>query len=201
NFLVQQWIPSMPDLEKKLRSGACVVDVGCGRGRGLIRLAGAYPKSFYTGFDVYAPSIERARANAKTAGVGDRVRFEVLDAAKGIPEKHDVIFTFDVVHDAVDPLGILRSIRDALQPDGIYACVDINCSDKLEENAGPLGALFHGFSLFYCMTTSLAGGGAGLGTLGLNERKLRELASVAGFGSVRRVPLENPFNNLYELRP
>lgn len=201
NFLVQQWIPSMPDVEAKLQNGACVVDVGCGRGRALIRLAEAYPKSFYTGFDSYGPSVDRARANAKNAGVDDRVRFEVLDAAKGIPEQHDVIFTFDVVHDAVDPVGMLRSIRQALRPDGVYACLDINCSDKLEENAGPLGALFHGFSLLYCLTTSLAEDGAGLGTLGLNEPKLCELASVSGFTTVRRVPLDNPFNNLYELRP
>jgi hypothetical protein len=51
------------------------------------------------------------------------------------------------------------------------------------------------------MTTSLAGHGAGLGTVGLPEPRLRELATGAGFGAVRRVPLENPFNNLYELRP
>ncbi|MGZ4809976.1 MAG: class I SAM-dependent methyltransferase, partial [Thermoanaerobaculia bacterium] len=92
NFLIQQWIPSMPDVEAKLEKGGCIVDVGCGRGRALIRLAEAYPKSFYTGFDLYPPSIEQARANAKTAGVDDRVRFEVLDAAKSIAEKHDVIF-------------------------------------------------------------------------------------------------------------
>jgi hypothetical protein len=104
-----------------------------------------------------------------------------------------------VIHDAVDPLGLLRAIRQALRPDGTYVCLDINCSDKLEENAGALGALFHGFSVLYCMTTSLSRGGAGLGTVGLPESKLRALATEAKFGGVRRVPLENPFNNLYEL--
>jgi hypothetical protein len=80
-------------------------------------------------------------------------------------------------------------------------CLDVNCSDKLEENIGPFGAMFHGFSVLYCMTTSLARGGIGLGTLGFNEPKVRELSTEAGFRSVRRVPLENPFNNLYEIRP
>jgi hypothetical protein len=41
--------------------------------------------------------------------------------------------------------------------------------------------IFHGISILYCMTTSLAGGGAGLGTLGLHEHKLRDLATVIGF--------------------
>ena len=85
--------------------------------------------------------------------------------------------------------------------DGTYLCLDINCSDRLEENIGPLGAMSHGFSLLYCLSTSLAGGGEGLGTVGLPESKLRELALEAGFGSVRRLPLENPFNNLYEVKP
>jgi len=50
------------------------------------------------------------------------------------------------------------------------------------------------------MTTSLAHDGMGLGTVGLHEPKLRELAAEAGFGTVKRVEMENPFNNLYELR-
>jgi hypothetical protein len=79
--------------------------------------------------------------------------------------------------------------------------VDINCSDKLEENIGPLGSLFHGFSVLYCMTTSLAWGGAGLDTVGFHEKRVHELCAEAGFRSVRRVPIENPFNNLYEITP
>ncbi len=111
-----------------------------------------------------------------------------------------MITTLDVVHDAVDPLGLLRAIRQALEPDGRYVCLDINCSDKLEENAGPLGTFFDGASAFYCMTTSLSQDGEGLGTLGLHEPKVRELCAEAGFSSVRHVPLENPFNILYEIR-
>jgi len=71
----------------------------------------------------------------------------------------------------------------------------------MEGNAGSLGSLFYGVSVLYCMTTSLAGQGEGLGTVGLPEGKLRELSMEAGFSSVRRVPLENPFNILYEIQP
>jgi hypothetical protein len=44
NLLLQQWIPSMPVVQSKLRSGVRVADVGCGRGRGLIKLAEAVPR-------------------------------------------------------------------------------------------------------------------------------------------------------------
>ena len=201
NLLLQEWLPLVPAARDKLEQGAAVADVGCGRGRALIKLAQAYPASRFVGYDVFAPSVEAATANAREAEVDDRVRFECRDAGGGLPERYDVITTFDVIHDAVDPLGVLKSIRASLADDGVYLCLDINCSEHLEENAGPLGAMFLSFSVLYCMTTSLAQGGAGLGTVGLHEPKLRELCAAAGFSHVRRVEMENPFNNLYEIRP
>ena len=200
NLLVQQWLPAMPDVERKLRQNADVADVGCGRGRALLRLAQAFPASRYVGYDAFGPSIERATTRAREAGATDNLRYEVRDAASDLPGPFDVITTFDVLHDAADPIGVLRSIFRALKPDGIYVCLDVNCGDTLEKNTGPLGSMFHGISILYCLTTSLASGGAGLGTLGLHEHKLRELAVVVGFREFRRVPIENPFNNLYELR-
>jgi SAM-dependent methyltransferase len=200
NLLIPVWIEAVPDVKAKLEQGASVADVGCGFGRALIALAQAFPNSRFVGFDSLASAIARANENAIAAGVADRVRFEQRDAANGLPEQYDLITTFDVVHDAVDPAGMLRAIRHALKPDGAYLCLEINCSDKLEENAGPAGTLFHGFSVLLCMTTSLAEGGAGLGTVGLSEPVLRRMAEEAGFREVRRLPIDNPFNILYEVR-
>ena len=125
--------------------------------------------------------------------------FEVLDASQGLPRMFDVITTFDVVHDAVAPRAPLSSIREALREGGRYLCLDINCSAETTENVGPIPTLLYGFSVLYCMTTSLARGGRGLGTLGLPERVLRDLAGHAGFTSVRKVDMDNPFNSLYEV--
>jgi SAM-dependent methyltransferase len=200
NFLLQQWIPAMPDVRAKLEAGCDYADVGCGSGRALLKLAREFPDSRFVGYDLFATQVERARANVEAAGLADRIRVEVADAGGGLPEQYDVISTYDVIHDAVDPLGLLKGIHKSLKPDGIYICLDINCADRHEENEGPLAAMFYGFSVFYCMTTSLANGGAGLGTCGLPEGKARELCMEAGFAEVRRVPMDNPFNNLYEVR-
>ena len=51
------------------------------------------------------------------------------------------------------------------------------------------------------MTSSLAHHGEGLGTVGIPESKMHELCVEAGFSHVRRVPMENPFNILYEITP
>jgi SAM-dependent methyltransferase len=201
HLLLPVWIPAIDGLEPRLERGIAVADVGCGRGRALIKLAQRFPASRFVGYDVYGPNIEQARRNAQAAGVADRVTFIERDASDGLGERFDLVTTFDVVHDAADPIGLLRAIRRALPDDGTYLCLDIHCSHQLEQNRGPIAALFYGCSVLYCMNVSLAHGGAGLGTCGLHERKLEEIGTATGFGTIRRVPLENPFNNLYELRP
>jgi ubiquinone/menaquinone biosynthesis C-methylase UbiE len=202
NSLIQQWIPAMPEVKSRLEDGAVCADVGCGSGRASIKLAKAFPKTRHVGYDISDAQLQRAKQNAKEAGVEDRVSFKKLDVAKeGLPEKYEIVTTFDVIHDAVDPGGLLKAIHDGLEDDGTYVCLDINCQDNPEDNEGPLAAMFYGFSVLYCMTTSLAHNGEGLGTCGLPEAKLRELCEKAGFSEVRRVPPEDPFNNLYEVKP
>ncbi len=204
NLLVQEWIPAVPDVQAKLQNGAnmaSVADVGSGWGRALIKLAQTFPNSRYVGYDIYEPMAAEANARAEEAGVSDRVSFTHLDVVEGLPEQHDVITTFDVLHDMADPRGALRAIRQGLKPDGSYLLLEINSSDKLEENFGPLGAMFYSVSVLYCMTTSLANNGEALGTCGLPPSKVKEFCEEAGFSSVRQLPLENPFNILYEVKP
>jgi hypothetical protein len=53
----------------------------------------------------------------------------------------------------------------------------------------------------YCMTTSLAHGGPGLGTCGCPPAKMRRLCAEAGFTSVRELPIDSPVHILYEIKP
>ena len=199
NLLLSEWLPAVPAVRAKLEQGGTVCDVGCGAGRALIKLAGTYPASTFTGCDAFDGQLARARENAAAAGLSERIAFERRDVARdGLSGRFDVITTFDVVHDAVDPLALLRSIRAGLEPGGTYLLLEINCADHAHENQGPIAQVLYGFSLLYCMTSSLAHDGAGLGTCGLPESKVRRLAREAGFGSVERVA-ENPFNVLYAL--
>ncbi len=94
----------------------------------------------------------------------------------------------------------LRAIWRSLKPDGTYLLLEINCSDKLEENAGAIGAVLYSMSVPYCMTVSLAEGGAGLGTCGLPPSTVEEFCREAGFSYIRRLPFEEPLNILYEIR-
>jgi hypothetical protein len=88
-----------------------------------------------------------------------------------------------------------------LKVDGAYLILEIACADDPADDVGPLAVMFYGFSVTYCTTTSLAHGGAGLGTCGLPEAKVREIGLAAGFTTVERAPIENPFNTPFVLRP
>lgn len=202
NLMIPDWLPAVPDVERKLESGAALADVGCGAGRAILRLAERYPRSTFVGYDAFPGQLDRAEQNAKASGVADRVRFEHRDVAgDGLPETYDIITTFDVIHDSADPVGLMRAIGNGLNDGGSYLLLEINSADDPADNVGPLATFLYGASLFYCMTTSLAQGGAGLGTCGMPDAKVRELGGEAGFTQILRAPItDNPFNVLYQLR-
>ena len=197
--LVKKWLPAMPEVVGRLNAGGSAVDVGCGGGRAAILIAQAFPKARVFGYDLVAQSIERARRNAQAAGVADHISFEVGNGADLPESKFDLVTTFDVVHDSVDPIGLMSAIRRALTPGGTYLVQEINVSSKPEENHRPLGKMVYSISTMYCMTTSLAHGGAGIGAA-MGEDKARELAGQAGFRHFRRLPIEDDFAVLYELK-
>jgi SAM-dependent methyltransferase len=201
HLLVQEWIPAMPEIQTRLELGAQVADIGCHRGRALIRLARAFPNSRFVGYDLSAPAIARATENARWAGVWDRVEFVQRDPIQGLPGAFDVVTMFETLHEAPDPPRLLRAIRAALRPSGAYVCLEGSCSERLEENRGSLGALLHAFSFLYCLSAPLARGEEGLGALGLPESRMRELCREAGFSSLRRVPVRTRFHSLYEIWP
>jgi ubiquinone/menaquinone biosynthesis C-methylase UbiE len=182
-----------------LTNGGSSLDVGCGSGRAAIAIATAFPKAKVFGFDAHAGSLERARANAKAAGLGDRVTFDVVDCTRLPAAQFDFISTFDVVHDSVDPDALLKSISGALKPGGSYLMVEVNVSSNVEDNINPMGKLMYSMSTLYCMTVSLAHGGAGIGAC-MGEAKARELVAAAGFKHFRRLPIDDMFSVLYEIQ-
>jgi SAM-dependent methyltransferase len=200
NFLTKVWLQELlPQVHQRLTEGADAADVGCGSGRALIELATAYPKSRFTGYEPNAPSALRAQSLAQQAGVAERVHI-VNARSDAMPDTaYDFISTLDVVHDSGDPQGLIHDIRRALRPAGTYLMLEVNASAALENNLHPLGAFFYSISTMYCMTVSLAHGGAGIGTC-MGEELPRQMCAQAGFAHFRKLDFAHPLAVLYEVR-
>ncbi|MFA1622645.1 class I SAM-dependent methyltransferase [Rhizobium mongolense] len=197
--LVSSWIPALNGVEAKLKAGAKVADVGCGHGASTILMAQAYPASRFFGFDYHAPSIEKARAAAEEAGVGDRVTFRQATAAEFPPQGYDMVAMFDCLHDMGDPVGAGRHVKETLGPGGTWLIVEPFAHDNLKDNLNPVGRVYYGASTMICTPASLSQEvGLGLGAQA-GEMRLRKVALDAGFSHFRRAT-ETPFNMVFEAR-
>jgi len=198
--LVSNWIPALEGVEAKLKAGAKVADVGCGHGASTIVMARAYPKSEFFGFDYHMPSIERAKKAAAEAGVAGRITFAQAQAKDFPAKSYDLVAFFDCLHDMGDPVGAGKHVKETLAKDGTWMIVEPFAHDNLKDNLNPVGRVYYGASTFICTPASLSQEVAlGLGAQA-GERRLRQVATEAGFRRFRRAT-ETPFNMIFEARP
>ncbi|MEM8806073.1 MAG: class I SAM-dependent methyltransferase [Cyanobacteria bacterium P01_G01_bin.38] len=194
-------LPLIPHLSDALKKGIRVLDIGCGSGRALIKLAKLFPASRFTGYDFQAEGVDRARAAATAEGLTN-IKFHVQDAAYfSEVEQYDLICTFDAIHDQARPDLVLQNIYRALRPDGTYLMQDIHASSHVDKNLDhPLAPMLYTLSCMHCMTVSLAEGGMGLGTV-WGQEKAMEMLKAAGFQKFEIKQLEHdPFNDYYIIR-
>lgn len=202
--LIPTVLPTLEGWSARLQQGATVADVGCGAGGAAILMARTFPNSQIHGYDISQHALERAEAKKAEAAV-DNVWFHD-PRVNPLPADHsvDLITTFDCIHDMTDPLGMMRAIRAALAPDGVWLLVDIKAHPTLEGNIrrNPVASLMYGISVLSCMSSALSEpGGAGLGTLGLPSDMAESMARQAGFTRFRTLPVEHTVNAFYEVRP
>jgi SAM-dependent methyltransferase len=199
--LVKTWLPAMPEVVQRLQQGGRAIDIGCGTGVVPILLAKAFPQAQVEGLDLDAPSIEIAHANARAAGVAERLVLHAQSATEWNENGTiDFVSTFDCIHDMPDPLGVLKRIRRALAPGGTYLMVEPKLAEKLADNvAHPFARLFYGMSCLHCVPQSLAQGGPGLGAC-WGEGRARVMAHEAGFTRFEVLPIRSPSQAFYALR-
>ncbi len=194
-------LPLVPGLIEQLTQGIDVLDVGCGSGRAMNKLAGLFPASRFRGYDFSTQAIAVATAEAQAHGLTN-VQFQVNDVTDlQEAERYDLITTFDAIHDQAHPDRVLRNIHTALRPDGVYLMQDIRAASEVSGNFDhPVAPFLYTVSCMHCMTVSLAEGGMGLGTMWGRE-KAAEMLSEAGFTAVemKEVP-HDIMNDYYVIR-
>lgn len=190
-------LPLVPGLIDRLEEGIDVLDVGCGSGHALLRLAERFPRSRFRGVDISPEGIGHGRGEARARGLVN-VEF-VLEDAAAIRGSYDVVTAFDAIHDQIAPAAVLSAIRGALREDGIFLMQDIGGSSDPTRNLDlPLAPFLYAISTFHCMTVSLAAGGTGLGAM-WGEEKAAEMLADAGFAAFEVHQLEHDIMNTYTI--
>lgn len=199
NALEELILPAVPGLIERLTAGISVLDVGCGRGRAIAKLAQLFPASQFTGYDIGEDVIAFAQAQTRELA---NVQFLAQDATQITEcDRYDLITTFDAIHDQARPDIVLRNIHRALRSDGVYLMQDIRASSRVDQNLDyPLAPFLYTMSCMHCMTVSLAAGGMGLGAMWGREKAI-ELLRAAGFQNIDRKELpHDPMNDYYVIR-
>jgi SAM-dependent methyltransferase len=100
-----------------------VLDVGCGTGSLVFRLAAALPLATVVGIDLSAANIEAANRSRPASADAARVRFEVADYTSYRTGPVDVVVTDGVLHliDG-DSEGLVAKIAGDLVAGGLFVC-------------------------------------------------------------------------------
>jgi SAM-dependent methyltransferase len=197
SHLLEHILPLVKGLDKRLDSGIRVLDIGCGRGEAVLRMAARFPASRFVGYDLSPEAIGHARARARELGLSN-ARFEVRDLTGfSEPGSYDLITAFDAIHDQKDPASVLAGIARSLRPGGVFLMQDIAGASDIAGNMDvPFSPFMYTVSCMHCMTVSLAQGGAGLGAK-WGEQLALHMLGVAGFGEVELRRLEHDPMNAY----
>ena len=201
NHLTQNWLPALPEVQRKLDSGARVriAEVGCGEGLAAITIARAYANAEVDGYDLDDASIAAAQHAAAAAGVADRARFELRDASDPtISGDYDLVMAIEMLHDVPDPVGILRTMKTLAGESGTVLVVDERTEETFTVPANDMERLFYAFSTLHCLAVSMQDGGVGTGTV-IRPQTVRDYATRAGFSTVETLDVEHPQFVLYQL--
>ena len=194
-------LPLVPNLLEDLRLGIDVLDIGCGRGYVLNKLARLFPNSQFTGYDLSEDAISTAIHRAQSQQLHN-VYFQVKDTARLEEiENYNLITSFDAMQDQVAPAQLLRNIYNALRPDGVYLMQEIHAASDVSGNLNhPLAPLLYTVSCMHCMTTSpVATASLAADDLELvtGREKTCELLQEAGFTHIEIKQLPHDVVNDY----
>ena len=200
--LAAEWIPTMPDIEARLRDGrpARIADIGMGAGWSSIAFAKAYPNAIVDGFDLDEASVAWANQNARDEGVADRVTFHVRDAGDpALAGQYDLATAFECIHDMWNPVATLNAMLRLVGPRGTALVMDERVDDEFSAPGDEIHRLMYGFSFLHCLPVGMMEQpSVATGTV-MRPSTFISYATQAGFKSVDILPVENDFFRFYRL--
>lgn len=191
NFYVSNWIPTMPDIETKLKDGGRVAEVGCGTGWSSIALAKGFRNIRIDAIDPDEQSIKEAKINAANEGVADRIDFHMntIEDAE-LEGGYDLVTAFECLHDLPYPVQALSRMRELAGQSGAVLVAEVAVGETLKENTNIFGHICYNFSVLHCLPQAMDfPDAAGTGTV-IKQSIVCRYSEKAGFSDVEILPIE-----------
>jgi len=204
NLLGTQWLPAIAEVDRRLRAEppARVADMGCGTGWSSIAMATAYPRIIVDGFDLDPDVIAVAAENARDAGVADRVRFSVLDAADpDLPGRYDLVTIFEALHDMARPVEALAGARAMLAEGGSVVIADEPVADEFATPASEMERYAYAWSVVSCLPSAMGDPRTAATGAVMRPATLARYAEAAGFARTETLPVDADVWRFYRLVP
>jgi 2-polyprenyl-3-methyl-5-hydroxy-6-metoxy-1,4-benzoquinol methylase len=204
NLLGREWLPRIPDVDRRLRSEppARVADIACGAGWSSIAMAREYPTIAVDGLDLDEDIIAVAREHAREAGVADRVTFSVADATDpGFAHRYDLVTIIEALHDMSRPVEALRAARTMLAEGGSVVVADELVADEFTAPASDQERYTYAWSVVSCLPAAMDDPETAATGAVMRPSTLRRYAEEAGFAGVEVLPIETEYWRFYRLRP
>jgi phosphoethanolamine N-methyltransferase len=111
-------------------AGKVILDIGCGIGgpaMDMVRVHGAH----VVGIDIEAPLIERAKSDARAAGLHEHCQFLHVQPG-GLPfadASYDIVVSSGAITQTPDKPAMFKEVRRVLRPGGHFRCYEWMRSD------------------------------------------------------------------------
>jgi len=118
-------------LEIGMKSGACVLDYGCGPGTFSIeaaKLVGESGKVFAA--DMQQKAMESVKQRAASEGLTNIVPIEANSPAGLETASFDVVILYDIFHDFSDPESMLKELHRVMKPDAVLSFSDHHMKEQ-----------------------------------------------------------------------
>ncbi|MGH9245401.1 MAG: class I SAM-dependent methyltransferase [Acidimicrobiales bacterium] len=147
--LVPGGLERVPGLTARLQDGARILDLACGAGLGLARLARTYPSARLVGVDGDAHSLREAARRLSDEGLTDRVEL-VQAAVEDITwtDEFDAVISNISMHECRDIEKATASVYQALRPRGTFVISDFPFPDSIEGLRTRAGRAMAGVQFF-----------------------------------------------------
>ena len=202
---MRSWVETLPDITEKLDRGGIILDAGAGEGWSTIGLARAFPAATVVGFDLDEKSVEAARRHIKEAGLQDRVRFFLANAADANALRDaaggpvTLVTAFQALHDMGEPVLALAAFRELLAEGGAVLVGDEHGEDEKAAPADDNERRQLAVSVLHCLPATWAESDAVVNGTVLRSHTMTSWVRDAGFAGHQVLDIEHPFWRFYRV--